>query len=445
MQRLVSNIRYTFLLAYPVIIGQLGMMMMGVVDSMMVGRIGAEPLAAASIANSLFILIFIIGIGISSAITPLTAISIGALKYEECGSIFRHGLLINSLTSLILAIIIIGSAGLIRFLDQPEKVAVLAEPYTVILGLSVFPSLVFMAYRNFIEGLSVMRPAMIITLLANIVNFIVNWLLIYGNWGFPELGLNGAGWATFSSRLFMMVMLIIYVNKTEFFKKFDMSLRKFKANISTFKKILNLGIPGGVQYFFEVGAFVFAAIMIGWFGTEQLAAHQIAINLASISFMSATGISAAGSIRVGNAVGKRSIKAIRDAGFTAIILGGSVMAGFGILFVLFNKLLPAIYISDEGVLSFASNLLFIAAMFQISDGVQAVGIGILRGLTDVKVPTIITFIAYWILAVPIGYFLGFVMNMQVYGVWVGFFVGLTASATLLTLRFNSRSRKKISI
>ncbi len=445
MQRLVSNIRYTFLLAYPVIIGQLGMMMMGVVDSMMVGRIGAEPLAAASIANSLFILIFIIGIGISSAITPLTAISIGALKYEECGSIFRHGLLINSLTSLILAIIIIGSAGLIRFLDQPEKVAVLAEPYTVILGLSVFPSLVFMAYRNFIEGLSVMRPAMIITLLANIVNFIVNWLLIYGNWGFPELGLNGAGWATFSSRMFMMVMLIIYVNKTEFFKKFDMSLRKFKANISTFKKILNLGIPGGVQYFFEVGAFVFAAIMIGWFGTEQLAAHQIAINLASISFMSATGISAAGSIRVGNAVGKRSIKAIRDAGFTAIILGGSVMAGFGILFVLFNKLLPAIYISDEGVLSFASNLLFIAAMFQISDGVQAVGIGILRGLTDVKVPTIITFIAYWILAVPIGYFLGFVMNMQVYGVWVGFFVGLTASATLLTLRFNSRSRKKISI
>jgi MATE family multidrug resistance protein len=426
-------------------IGQLGLMMMGVVDSMMVGRIGAEPLAAASVANSLFILIFIVGIGISVAITPLTAISAGALKYEECGSIFKHGLVVNSVTSIILAFLIIVCAGLIKYFNQPPGVTVLAEPYTVILGLSVFPSMIFLAYRNFTEGLSVMRPAMIITLLANFINFFINWLLIYGNWGFPEMGLTGAGWATFGSRLFMMVLMAVYVTRSDFFKKYDISFRNFKIDFSKIKKILNLGLPGGVQYFFEVGAFSFAAIMAGWLGTEQLAAHQIVINLASISFMTALGISAAGSIRVANAVGKENIKETREAGFTAIIMGGCLMGGFGITFVLFNHFLPSLYISDDGVLAYASSLMIIAAMFQISDGVQAVGIGVLRGLTDVKGPTLITFIAYWILGLPVGYILGFILKMQVFGIWIGFLVGLTVSATLLTLRFIYKSRKRIKV
>jgi len=445
MRYLVSNIRYTFLLAYPVMIGQFGLMMMGVVDSMMVGRIGAEPLAAASVANSLFILIFIIGIGISNAITPLTAISTGAMKYNECGSIFKHGFFINIVTAFILFLIIFGVAGIIKHLNQPEQVASLAQSYTIILGFSVFPSMIFLAYRNFIEGLSVMRPAMIITLLANIVNFIVNWLLIYGNWGFPKLGLDGAGWATLFSRIFMMILLVLYVQRTEFFQKFSISFKNFKIEMSMIKKLLNLGLPGAVQYFFEVGAFSFAVIMAGWLGTQQLAAHQIVINLASISFMTALGISAAGSIRVGNAVGKENIREIREAGFTAIIMGGSLMACFGIIFVLFHNQLPSLYISDGGVLSYASSLMLIAALFQISDGVQAVGIGVLRGLTDVKGPTLITFIAYWVVGLPVGYLFGFVLNFQVYGIWIGFLVGLTVSAVLLTLRFNSRSRKKIIV
>lgn len=445
MRYLVSNIRYTFLLAYPVMIGQLGLMLMGVVDSMMVGRIGAEPLAAASVANSLFILIFIIGIGISNAITPLTAISTGAMKYAECGSIFKHGFFINIVSSIILFLIIFGVAGIIQHLNQPEQVASLAQSYTVILGFSVFPSMIFLAYRNFIEGLSVMRPAMIITLLANIVNFIVNWFLIYGNWGFPKLGLDGAGYATLFSRIFMMILLVLYVHKTEFFKKFNISFKDFKIELAMIKKLLNLGLPGGIQYFFEVGAFSFAVIMAGWLGTQQLAAHQIVINLASISFMTALGISAAGSIRVGNAVGKENIREIREAGFTAIIMGGSLMACFGITFVVFHNQLPSLYISDAGVLSYASSLMLIAALFQISDGVQAVGIGVLRGLTDVKGPTLITFIAYWVVGLPVGYFFGFELNFQIYGIWIGFLVGLTVSAVLLTLRFNARSRKKIAV
>jgi multidrug resistance protein, MATE family len=445
MQYLVNNIKYTFLLAYPVMIGQLGLMLMGVVDSIMVGRIGAEPLAASSVGNSVFILIFIIGIGISYAVTPLTAIAAGARKFDECGIIFRQGLLVNTTSSIVLVIIVSIIAQTIQYLNQPPAVTALAVSYTSILGYSILPSMIFLSYKNFIEGLTVMRPAMIITLAANLINAFVNWLLIYGNWGFPELGLNGAGWATFSSRTFMMVMLIIYVHRTEFFRRFNVSLKNFKADIAIVKRLLNLGIPSGIQYFFEVGAFSFAVIMAGWLGTQQLAAHHIVINLASISFMAVLGISAAGSIRVGTAVGRGSIKETREAGFTAIIMGGSIMAVSGVIFVLFNHFLPSLYISDKGVLEYASSLMLFAALFQISDGVQAVGIGILRGLTDVKGPTLITFISYWILGLPIGYFLGFIAGMEVYGIWIGFVVGLTASALMLTLRFNAKSKRKVSL
>jgi multidrug resistance protein, MATE family len=445
MQYLINNIRYTFILAYPVMIGQLGLMMMGVVDSLMVGRIGAEPLAAASVGNGIFILIFIIGIGISYAITPITAIAVGGRRFDECSIIFKQGFLINISSAIILIIFVVSLAPVLRYLNQPPEVAEMAVPYTIILGFSILPSMIFLSYRNFIEGLAVMRPAMIITLAANFVNAFVNWLLIYGNWGFPQLGLNGAGWATFSSRTFMMLAIILYVHKAEYFRKFNLSLKQFSLNKEIIIRILKLGLPGGFQYFFEVGAFSFAIIMIGWFGTEQLAAHQIVINLASISFMTVLGISAAGSIRVGNAVGKENIKETREAGFTAILMGGSVMAVSAILFITLNRFLPSLYISDESVLTYASSIMIIAALFQISDGVQAVGIGVLRGLTDVKIPTIITFFSYWVLGLPAGYFLGFTFNMEVFGIWIGFLVGLTASAVLLTARFNSKSKNKIQI
>jgi MATE family multidrug resistance protein len=220
----------------------------------------------------------------------------------------------------------------------------------------------------------------------------------------------------------------------------------FKSiNWSIIKKILSLGLPSGFQYFFEVGAFSFAVVMVGWLGTKQQAAHQIAINLASISFMAVLGISAAGSIRVGNAVGKKDIIETRRAGFTASILGASIMFVSAIIFILFRNFLPTLYVNDEVVISYASSLLVIAALFQISDGTQAVGIGILRGLTDVKIPTAVTFIAYWIVGLPVGYLLGFNFEMGVQGVWIGLLLGLTTSAILLTLRFNSRSKHIITV
>ena len=418
--------------------------MMGVVDSLMVGHIGAAPLAASSLGGSSAFIVLIIGIGVSYAVTPLVAIAVGAGKFEDCGIYFRQSLLVNSILSIIIVVIIYFAADLIQYFDQPKEVQDQAADYMRIIGFSSIPLLLFQSYKQFIEGLSVMRPAMIITLIANLVNVFANWLLIYGNLGFPALGLNGAGWATFASRAFMALALMGFVMNNKFFKKYDVSFHFKSINWTVIKKILSLGLPSGIQYFFEVGAFAFAVVMVGWLGTAQLAAHQIAINLASISFMAVLGISVAGSIRVGNAVGMKDIAETRRAGFTASLLGASIMFGAGVIFILLRNFLPTLYVNDEVVISYASSLLVIAALFQISDGTQAVGIGILRGLTDVKFPTAITFIAYWIVGLPVGYLLGFTFKLGVQGVWIGLLLGLTTSAILLTLRFNSRSKQIIT-
>jgi len=435
----------TINLAYPVIIGQLGFIMMGVVDSLMVGSIGPAPLAAASLGNSLTIIVFIIGLGISFAVTPLVAISVGAKKYPECGIYFRQSLLINLTVGLILMTVTILGSELIIYFDQPIEVTMLAKSYTKILGLGALPLMLFQTYKQFIEGLSIMKPAMILAILANVVNAFINWLLIFGKFGFPALGLDGAGWATFSSRVFLAAGLMIYVMNKSSFKQYDVSFHFKNINFPVIKKILSLGLPSGFQYFFEVGAFSFAVIMIGWLGTDQLAAHQIAINLASISFMVVLGISMAGGIRVGNAVGEQNIKQVRMAGFTSIFLALCFMTFSGLVFITFKELLPTFYIKDQTVISLASSLLIIAALFQLSDGVQAVGIGILRGLTDVKIPTVITFIAYWIVGLPTAYLLGFILKLDVQGVWIGLLAGLTTSAVLLTLRFNTKSKHIIKV
>ena len=440
---LKKEIVNTLTLAYPVIIGQLGLIMMGVVDSIMVGRLGAVPLAAASLGNSLIFLILIIGIGSSIVISPLVAISVGAKKFSECGVYFRQSLLVNIMLSFVMILIIIIGINFISYLNQPSEVAELAIIYIVIVGFSAIPLMIYQTYKQFIEGLSVMKPAMIITLAANLINAFANWILIFGNLGFPKLGLAGAAWATFLSRGFMAILMMLYVMKNKRFNQYDVTFHFKGINFPVIKKILRLGLPSGFQYFFEVGAFSFAVIMIGWIGADELAAHQIAINLASISFMAILGISQAASIRVGNALGEKDIAKIRKVGFTAITLGAVIQSLSGIIFISFNHLLPHLYINDKTVISIASELLIIAALFQISDGTQGVGIGVLRGLTDVKGPTLITFIAYWVISLPVGYLLGFIFNLGVYGVWIGLLIGLTVSAVMLTLRFNYKSKRII--
>ncbi len=440
-----SYIQKTLSLAYPVIIGQLGLIMMGVVDSIMVGELGAVPLAAASLSNSLIFIVLIIAIGNSIAVTPLVAILVGAKKSDECGVYFRQSLLVNLVMGFLVFLIILVGVNYLHLLGQSFSVQQKAKSYMIIIGLSIFPLMIFQTYKQFIEGLSIMRPAMIITLAANLINVFANWVLIFGKLGFPRLELDGAGWATFLSRLFMAISLMIFVMYNKRFRIYDVSFHFRSLNFPVIRRILSVGLPSGFQYFFEVGAFSFAVIMIGWIGANELAAHQIAISLASVSFMGVLGISQAGGILVGNAVGEQSVQLVRKSGFTAIALGMIWMSVSGIIFILFRNHLPFIYIRDEAVIRIASQLLIIAALFQLSDGIQAVGIGILRGLTDVKGPTVITFIAYWIISLPIGYLLAFQFGYGVIGVWIGLLIGLTCSAIMLTLRFNYKSRKLISV
>lgn len=419
--------------------------MMGVVDSIMVGELGAVPLAAASLSNSLIFIVLIIAIGNAIAVTPLVAILVGAKRLDECGIYFRQSLLVNLVMGALVFLIILVGVNYLHPLGQPLPVQLKAKSYMIIIGFSIFPLMIFQTYKQFIEGLSIMRPAMIITLAANLINVFANWVLIFGNLGFPRLELDGAGWATFISRLFMAISLMIFVMHNKRFKIYDVSFHFRSINIPVIKRILSVGIPSGFQYFFEVGAFSFAVIMIGWIGANELAAHQIAISLASVSFMGVLGISQAGGILVGNSVGEQNVQLVRKSGFTAIILGMMWMSVSGIIFILFRNFLPYIYIRDESVIQIASQLLVIAALFQLSDGIQAVGIGILRGLTDVKGPTVITFIAYWIISLPVGYLLGFRFGYGVIGVWIGLLIGLTCSAIMLTLRFNHKSMKLIKI
>jgi MATE family multidrug resistance protein len=438
-----NHIINTFTLAIPVIIGQLGLIMMGVVDSLMVGELGSEYLAAAALSNHIVILILIVGLGVSMAVTPLVAIAVGAKRFDETQLLFKQSVIVNTAFGILMTALILISSELIIYLNQPPLVVKYASSYTKILAISIIPWMMYQSYKQFIEGLSVTHPPMVVTIVANIVNAFVNWILIFGNMGFPRLELDGAGIATSTSRIFMLVMLVIYTNKSMRFGDYDLSLLIKKVEITIVKKILRLGLPSGFQYFFEVGAFSFAVVMIGWLGTKPLAAHQIAINLASISFMAVTGISAAGGIRVGNAVGRGDINETRRAGFSAIILGILIMFSAGIIFITFRNFLPRLYVSDQEVIFIASSLLVIAAIFQIFDGTQAVGIGILRGLTDVKFPTIITFIAYWVISLPLGYLLGFTFNLGVQGIWIGLLIGLASSAVMLTLRFNYKSKYRI--
>jgi multidrug resistance protein, MATE family len=443
INKYTKQFNLNFKLAYPVMLSQLGQVMVGVVDNIMVGRLGAETLAAASLANSIFFLIMMFGTGVSMAITPLVAVAEGEGRKKRITQLFNHGFVINLVTGILLFSVVLGFSPVINYLGQPEEVVWLAVPYLLIITLSLVPFMFFQTYKQFVEGLSQTRQAMVITLVCNVLNIFLNWVLIYGKLGFPELGLNGAGWATLISRVLMGVIIYFYVKASERYKAYRTPF--FFKNLSrpVIGKMLKIGVPTGFQFVFEVGAFSTAAIMMGWLGVNALAAHQIAINLASVSYMMASGLSAAAMVRVGNQLGRRDIVTLREVGFSIFGMVAVFMSFFGILFVFFRNYLPLIYIDDVGVVNTAASLLIIAGIFQLSDGLQVVGLGALRGLSDLKVPTVVTLIAYWVVGLPLGYFLAFGLNMREIGIWIGLLTGLTATAFLLLYRFNRLTRRML--
>lgn len=436
-----SHLKETFKLAILVSIGQLGHIMMGVVDSLMVGRVGADSLAASSLAGGIFFLLLVVGIGINTAVTTLTSIKIGEKKIGECGEILNNAFIVNIVSSFILFILIFFSSYFFVEMGQPLDVSIKAGSYLRIISFSVFPFMIFQMLKQFSEGVSDVKPPMIFALLANVLNIFMNWILIYGNLGFDALGLDGAGFSTLINRTFMGIGLCLYFYYNRDYEQYNIFIKIRNVNRIVIKKILKIGIPSGLQYVFEVAAFTFSAIMVGWLGSNYLASHHIALNLATVSYMLILGIATAGNIRVGNYYGQKNIVELKKAGKTAIFLGVSIMSLFAVLFFIFRTYIPWFYIDDINVINTTASLLIIAGFFQIFDGMQAVTAGVLRGIMDVKKPMFIILGAYWIVGIPSGYILAFNYELNAFGVWIGFLIGLIIIGLSLLIRFYNKTNK----
>jgi MATE family multidrug resistance protein len=440
-----EHLKITFTLAFPVVMSQLGQVSVGVVDSMMVGRLGAVPLAAASLGNSIFFVLLMFGLGVSMGITPLISIAEGKGKIKRISYLFQHGMWINIITAILLiGIIAMMSQGL-HLLNQPEDVVALTIPYLFIITASLFPFMIFQTFKQFAEGLSQTKQAMYVTIFCNLVNVFLNWVLIYGELGAPELGLNGAGIATLISRILMPILMGWYVFRSNRYKIFELKWGIKKLRFYMINRILKIGVPTGFQYIFEVSAFSAAAIMMGWIGVNALAGHQIAINLASISYMMAAGLSTAGMIRVSNQIGRGNPKGMHEAGLVVFGMVLIFMFSAAFIFIGLRNFLPTFYIDDPEVIAISSSLLIIAGLFQLSDGIQVVGLGVLRGMEDVQFPTIITLIAYWVLGLPLGYYLAFELGYGAEGIWYGLLIGLSITAVVLFFRFQVLSKKRINV
>lgn len=440
-KNLRTELYKTYKLALPIIISQLGVILMATSDNVIVGRLlGPVSLGAAGVANSIAFLIASLAVGGLAVIAPMVSKLLAEQDSPKLSALFFNSLLVALVYSTLLTFTGFLVYRYFSVLGQTEAVESLGAPFFFLIILSNIPMIFFLAIKQFSDGFSKPAIVMYITLMGLLFDITGNVVLIRGLWIFPELGLNGAAIGTIFSRLLMLGILLLYLrNRPSFRLLFHFS--QWKADKALLSEILKRSIPAGFQAFFEIAAFSFAVIMMGWLSETELAAHQIAINVASTTYMMATGFAHAGSIRIGDAWGKRDSTGIRLSGRAAYTWVIGFMGLCSLIILLFGQWIIKIYIEDSTVLAAALPLLMIAAFFQLSDGAQSVGLGLLRGLADIRIPTYITFIAYWVIALPAGYLLGFPLEMGSVGVWFGLLLGLTFSAVFLYARYNKVSRR----
>jgi len=447
-----KEFKYNWQLAAPVMLGMLGHTFVSFVDNIMVGQLGTAELAAVSLGNSFMFIAMSLGIGFSTAITPLVAEADAEGNFAKGKSSFKHGLFLCTVLGIALFLMVFFAKPLMYFMKQPVEVVELAIPYLDLVAFSLIPLIIFQAFKQFSDGLSMTRNPMYATLLGNIINVILNYLLIFGNFGFPELGIVGAAYGTLASRFIMVAFLWWLLKKQDKTKAYVTNIKFFKLDKLMIKKTINLGAPSAMQMFFEVAIFTAAIWLSGLLGKNPQAANQIALNLSSMTFMVAMGVSVASMIRVGNQKGLQKYFELRRIAFSTFLLGTILAVCFGIIFFVLHNILPKLYvdyddaknlIDNTEVVRIASKLLLAAAVFQISDSLQVVVLGALRGLQDVKIPTIITFISYWIIGFPISFYLGKEEAYGSFGIWLGLLAGLTTAAILLYIRFNYLTKRLI--
>jgi len=440
-----KEFRYNMQLAYPVILGMLGHTLIGIVDNIMVGKLGSTELAAVSLGNSMIFIALSLGIGFSTAITPIVGEADAEKDSSKIRLAFHNGLFLCVILGFTLFGLIVLGKPLMELLHQPEEVIVLAKPYLDWVGFSLVPLIIYQGYKQFADGLSMTKYSMYAIVMANIVHVIINYCLIYGVWIFPKMGILGAALGTVISRIAMVVFMHVILSKQEQLKHYFHNFSFDEIKRETISKIVNLGVPSALQMLFEVVLFTAGIWLCGNIGKTSQAANQIALSLASMTFMFAMGLSVVSMIRVSNQKGLQDYKKLVVIARSIFLLAILIEIVFALLFVIFHQIVPPLFldmgdtnqlIDNQEVVVIAAKLLLVAAVFQISDGIQVVVLGALRGLQDVKIPMYITFVAYWIIGFPISYYLGKYTDLKAVGVWIGLLAGLTAAAFFLYIRFH---------
>lgn len=439
-----SEFKRNLQLAWPVILGLLGHTVVSLVDNVMVGKLGTAELAAVSLGNSFVFMAMSIIIGFSTGITPLVAAADSTNNHKEGKSVLKNGILLVTGIGIISTLGIFAIRPLLYEMKQTTEVVELALPYLNVVAISLIPLAIFQSLKQFSDGLSQTKYSMWATLIANVTNVVFNYFLIYGIWIFPELGIVGAAWGTLISRIIMVIAMYLFIVKKEKFKSYFHSLWQEKISKITVKNLNRIGVGSALQMFFEFGIFTAVIWLSGTMGKNSQAANQIALNLSSMTFMFAMGLAVVASIRIGNQFGLKDYKELRRIARSLFLLMLVLDVIFALFFMVFNQFLPSIFLDvndienqldNTEVIAMAAKLLIIAAFFQVVDGVQAVVLGALKGMQDVKIPTAITFVSYWLIAFPICYYLGLVAGYGSQGLWIGLLVGLGASAVLLLWRF----------
>jgi multidrug resistance protein, MATE family len=411
-------------LAFPVVMAELGWMTMGLVDTLMVGRLSPEAIGAVGIGTSLFMGVCIFGMGLLLGLDTLVSHAFGASRVDDCHRWLLHGVALSLLLSApITGIVLALSAALAGWGLHPDVLR-LTQPYLNVLAWSIPPLLLYASFRRYLQGMGVVRPVMIALVLANILNVFVNWLLIFGRLGAPAMGVRGSAWATVGARVVMAGVLLGVILYREHGRRPGLFETSLRIEPSRMRQLLALGLPAAGQVTLEVGVFAAATALAGRLAPASLAAHQIAINLAAFTFMVPLGVASAGAVRVGQAVGRRDPAGAVRSGWTAILFGALFMSSAAAAFLIVPRTLIGAFTSDASVVAIGVSLLFVGAVFQLFDGLQGVATGVLRGLGDTRSPMLWNLAGHWFIGLPLGYTLCFGAGLGVIGLWWGLSVGL---------------------
>jgi MATE family multidrug resistance protein len=429
------------LLAIPVVLAELGWVTMGLVDTLMVGGLGPAAIGAVGIGTSLFMGVCIFAMGLLLGLDTLVSQSFGAGSLDECHRWLVQGVVLSVLLTVPITIVLRVMASLLGAWGLSPEVLVLLRPYLEVLTWSVLPLLLYASFRRYLQGMGVVRPVMFALFTANIVNAVVNWILIYGKLGAPEMGVRGSAWATVIARVGMAGVLLAVIVQRERGKRPGLFATPLRIEITRLRRLVHLGLPAASQVTLEVGVFAAATALAGRLAPASLAAHQIAVNLAAFTFMVPLGVASAGAVRVGQAVGRRDAAGAARSGWTALLFGAFFMSCSAAAFLLVPRYLIGAFTPDATVINIGVSLLFVGAIFQLFDGVQGVATGVLRGLGDTRAAMLWNLAAHWFIGLPLGYALCFFAGYGVVGLWWGLSTGLMICGVALLVVWSRRVRQ----